>query len=43
MQTFPGLQINWLLQCHPSSLGGDRTAPACAGSTCLQPGARVWG
>lgn len=46
MQTFPGSQINWLLQHHPSSPGGEQAAaqplPA-PGSACLQPGARVLG
>lgn len=36
MQTFPGSQINWLLQCHPLSPGGEQTAaqllPAAWGS-----------
>lgn len=35
MQTFPGLQINWLLQCHPSSPGGEQTA--------AQPLPAAWG
>ena len=37
MQTFPGLQINWLLQRHPSSPGGEQAAPACS------PGLGFWG
>lgn len=37
MQTSPGSQINWLLQRHPSSPGGEQAAPACS------PGLAFWG
>lgn len=29
MQTSPGSQINWLLQRHPSTPGGEQAAPPC--------------